>query len=193
MKWLKLYFQETIINGLTLLSPFMVSFGANNIISSLYGEFWCQQYYYLPSWWVLVPTTLLPPFMVSVGANSIITSLYGEIWWQQHYYLPLWWVLVPTTCTLSNQASQTWTVQRIYAFHTLVKNISLITLISISDYTILSVKNGLLELQNCLKIVPQELWLFIRICVLYFQFVGATEIKRKVWDKRYIQILCMIM
>ena len=193
MKWLKLYFQETIINGLTLLSPFMVSFGANNIITSLHGEFWCQQLYCLPLWWVLVPTALLPPFMVKFGANNIITSLYGVIWCQQHYYLPLWWVLVPTTCTLSNQASQTWTVQRIYAFHTLVKNISLITLISISDYTILSVKNGLLELQNCLKIVPQELWLFIRICVLYFQFVGATEIKRKVWDKRYIQILCMIM
>jgi len=30
-------------------------------------------------------------------------------------------------------------------------------MISISDYTILSVKNGSLELQNCLKIVPQEI------------------------------------
>ena len=172
-------------------------------------------HYYLPVWWVLVPTTLLPPFMVSFGANNFIASLYGECWCKQHYYLPLWWNLVPTTLlppfmvsfgsnnmhfvqpSKSNMNSSTYIClsYKVILKHipALVKNIILITLISISDYTILSVKNGSLELQNCLKIVPQELWLFIRICVLYFQFVGATGIKRKVWDKRYIQILCMIM
>jgi len=33
----------------TLLPPFMVKFGASNIITSLYGEFWCQQHALCPT------------------------------------------------------------------------------------------------------------------------------------------------
>ena len=90
--------------------------------------------------------------MVKFGASNIITSLYGEFWCQQH-------ALCPTKQVKHEQFNVYMPFIQSYLKHipALVKNISLITLISISDYTILSVKNGLLELQNCLKIVPQEL------------------------------------